>query len=207
MKHHSSRVAGLVLAMCHCLGLDRRTTDGVVLSAYVHDVGKWAMPSSALCKSGALDPDEWRQVRAHTKLGAEMLASAGLHEAAEVALRHHEAWDGSGYPDGVKGESIPFAARVVAVCDVYSALRENRPYRVGLAHDEAMKIITEGDPQGRTRPEMFDPRLLFLFVEQHREMAKLFEDVGRIRHLARPTPISHARAPLLASLKPVAVDV
>lgn len=207
MMLHSNRVAGLVSAMCCCLGMSRRTRDQVVLSAYVHDIGKWALPSSILRKSGEPDADEWQKIREHTTVGAKMLESAGLHQAAEVALRHHEAWDGSGYPDGLKAEAIPFAARVAAICDVYSALRENRPYRAGLLHDQALGVIAKGDALGRTRPDMFDPRLLSLFVERHQRMAEVFEATTQTTQFIRTMPMGVSSLPFILSPESVSPNV
>lgn len=173
MKHHSCRVAAVVPVLCECIGMGRDGKAEMVLSAYLHDIGKWWIPGSILRKSGPLDPNELRRVREHTTAGAKILEDCGLHRAAAVALAHHEAWDGSGYPHGLEGQAIPFPARVVALCDVYSALREERPYRVRLSHDAALSAITEGD--GRTRPEMFDPELLATFSDNHQRMSEAFD--------------------------------
>jgi len=85
--------------------------------------------------------------------------------AAGMALHHHEAFDGSGYPHGLVGRAIPLSARVLMLCDVYEALRESRDYKGGLGHDDARRVMLEGD--GRTRPAMFDPDLLALFGRHH----------------------------------------
>lgn len=80
--------------------------------------------------------------------------------SALVALRHHERWDGTGYPDGIKGDAIPLEARIVSVCDVYDALREPRPYKQAWGHEEALNLILEGSKTGRTLPSNFDPEIL-----------------------------------------------
>jgi HD-GYP domain-containing protein (c-di-GMP phosphodiesterase class II) len=166
MKNHPRRVAALTTVLCRCLALDQRTATEFELAAYCHDVGKLAVPQAILGKPERLTPEEVRLVRRHTVLGAMALRGFGGGLPSDVALRHHEAWDGSGYPDGLKCEAIPFAARLISVCDVYSALREDRPYRRGMSHEAALGIMLKGDGVA-TRPEMFDPDLLSTFAKHH----------------------------------------
>ena len=93
--------------------------------------------------------------------------------AATIALTHHECFDGSGYPAGLQGYSIPLEGRIAAVCDVYDALREDRVYRPGFSHDETMQIMLQGDEH--TRPTQFDPDILQVFAASSRQYAELFE--------------------------------
>ena len=162
------RVAALTAALCHCPGFDHCASQGFVFATYLHDVGKAAIPPAVLDKPGRLTPCEIELVRRHTEIGAQMLYAAGHARAALVAMHHHEAWDGSGYPHGLKGDEIPFAARLVSLCDVYAALREDRPYRAGLSHASAVRLITEDDRSSGTRPNLFDPQLLAVFARHHR---------------------------------------
>jgi HD-GYP domain-containing protein (c-di-GMP phosphodiesterase class II) len=126
-----------------------------------------SIDAAVLRKKGALDPAEWTEMRRHPLYGYEILRqSPRLAMAADIARCHHEKWDGSGYPAGLAGEAIPLAARIVAVVDVYDALRAPRPYKEGLSHEEACRVLLDGD--ARTRPaEQFDPALLALFRTHH----------------------------------------
>ena len=111
-------------------------------TAALHDVGKIVIPDSILRKPGPLTPDEFAIMRTHTTVGAEMFGTVTHSEtiamAATIARSHHERWNGSGYPDGLAGEDIPIAARIVSVADVYDALVTNRPYRDALSHEVAV---------------------------------------------------------------------
>ena len=164
MHRHDQRVGLLSATLCGLLGLDEVLSNSIVQAAWTHDIGKLAIPPSILNKPGVLDKYEIELLRCHTLLGAEMLMQRGLKFAAMVALRHHELWDGSGYPDGIKGDTIPFAARLITVCDVYAALRENRPYRTSLTHEATVQTMLKGDVLGNTQPGMFDPALLSVFM-------------------------------------------
>jgi len=92
---------------------------------------------------------------------------------AEIALNHHERWDGSGYPNGLKGQSIPLSARIMQICDVYDALRSQRPYKPPIEHARVVEIITQGD--GRTQPEHFDPAVLACFIGQAEHLAAIYD--------------------------------
>jgi response regulator RpfG family c-di-GMP phosphodiesterase/serine/threonine protein kinase len=141
--------------------------DLLAAAAPAYDAGLLAVPRSVLMKPDRLDPDERNVIQSHTTLGADVLAATaekfgvelpGLGVAAEVAKGHHERWDGGGYPDGLAGDDIPLAARVVAVAAVYEALRSRRPHRPPLTHARAVKIITT-ESQGA-----FDPDLVAAFA-------------------------------------------
>jgi response regulator RpfG family c-di-GMP phosphodiesterase len=136
--------------------------------APLHDIGKAAVPDHVLNKPGRLDPHERLLMEAHTTAGAETLqevarryrfATGFLQMAADVARSHHERWDGTGYPDRLAGEAIPLAARVVAVCDVYDALRSKRVYKPSLSHNIAVMTMTEASPGH------FDPGLMAVFAQ------------------------------------------
>jgi len=109
-------------------------------------------------------------------MGAKILGdskSPYLKMAAEIALNHHERWDGGGYPDGKRGEAIPLSARIMNICDIYDALRSQRPYKPAFEHAKIMDIITHGD--GRTMPEHFDPVILAAFKKNHQTFSDIFE--------------------------------
>jgi response regulator RpfG family c-di-GMP phosphodiesterase len=145
----------------------------------LHDIGKVALPDHILNKPGPLDPGERLLMQTHTTTGADTLrevakqhpfATGFLHVAIDIARHHHERWDGSGYPDRLSGESIPLAARIVAICDVYDALRSRRVYKPGLSHHTAVLTITDG------MPGHFDPVLLAAFHRVAPHFDRIFRE-------------------------------
>jgi putative two-component system response regulator len=150
-------------------------------AAALHDVGKVGVPSTVLLKPGPLTAEERRAVEAHTTLGASLLHEAARRHgsalafwavAVGVARHHHERWDGRGYPDGLSGEAIPLAARLVALADVYDALRSRRPYKAPLGHADAVVVMT------RRSPGQFDPTLLEVFARTAGGLARVFQEHG-----------------------------
>jgi HD-GYP domain-containing protein (c-di-GMP phosphodiesterase class II) len=128
--------------------------------ALLHDIGKMAVPDRILLKPEALDVDEWRIMRRHPEYARDMLSHISfLSDAIVVPYCHHERWDGSGYPQGLRGESIPLAARVFAVVDVWDALRANRPYRDPWPAEKAINYISGNSGI------LFDPRVVAAFLE------------------------------------------
>jgi HD-GYP domain-containing protein (c-di-GMP phosphodiesterase class II) len=136
-----------------------------------------SVDAAVLKKKGKLTPEEWEEMRRHPTYGFEILReSPRLLMAADIARCHHEKWDGSGYPAGVKGRAIPLSARIVAIADVYDALRSSRPYKPGFSHEEACRIILEGD--GRIDPRAhFDPDLLEVFRANADEMDTIWNSL------------------------------
>jgi HD-GYP domain-containing protein (c-di-GMP phosphodiesterase class II) len=157
------------------IGMPADFCDEIRYSAQLHDVGKMSVDGLVLRKKGPLDDDERREMNQHPVFGYQILeASDRLQMAAAIALNHHERWDGSGYPNGLAGEEIPMEARIVALADIYDALRSARPYKPGFSHDEARKIILEGDE--RMDPEgHLDPELKKLFAANHQGMAEIWD--------------------------------
>lgn len=142
----------------------------------VYDLGTLALPDRILLKPGPLDPDEWAAMRAHTTLGhaalcrvAESLGAPSpvLELAKDIALSHHERWDGSGYPDGLAGTQIPLAARLLALADVFDALISNKIYREGVAPEAAVRIVF-GE-----RGRHFDPDVVDAFMQRTVEFAEV----------------------------------
>jgi putative two-component system response regulator len=136
--------------------------DDILAAAPFHDVGKIGVQDKVLLKRDRLTEEEFQIIRNHTVIGANILANSKneiISLAEVIALRHHENWDGSGYPDGLRGEDIPEIARVVAVADVYDALMADRIYRKGLPEKEVLKILQ--DECGRK----FDPQIATIFLK------------------------------------------
>lgn len=163
-KGHSDRVATLSTAVGRRLLMEGRELDLLEISAILHDVGKIGIPESVLDKPGKLTEEEMTVIRRHPRVGAEIVedlpAYAGVRSSI---LYHHERWDGSGYPEGLRGEEIPLGARIIAISDVYDAITDERPYRKGMEADEARSFIADG------AGSLFDPRLVRIFLEMLRE--------------------------------------
>ncbi len=136
---HSRDVVDLVLAVSDKLELDARTRRHAEFAALLHDVGKVKIPAEIINKPGALDADEWALMSTHTMIGEQMLGQVGglLGEIGHIVRSSHERWDGAGYPDGLAGEAIPIAARIVSACDAWSAMTTDRAYRARLSDEEA----------------------------------------------------------------------
>ncbi len=142
------------------LGLSGDSAERIRLAAPLHDVGKIAVPSGILRKAGPLTPAERREVERHTDAGHRLLAGSGnelLELAATVAWTHHENWDGSGYPRALSADDIPLAGRIVALADVFDALRSSRPYRPALPDAEVYELLES--ESGRK----FDPNVMAAF--------------------------------------------
>ena len=162
---HIVRVNRYAGALAANMGYNLAFVEEISISAQMHDVGKTRIPAEILLKAGPLDAAEMRLMRRHPGFGAEIIGDAPrLKVAAEIALSHHEKWDGSGYPRGLKGEQIPVSGRIVKVADVYDALRSRRSYKGAMTHAEALRVFMEGDE--RILPSAdFDPAVLAAFFK------------------------------------------
>lgn len=141
----------------------------------MHDVGKIRVPTAILLKPGPLDEAEERVMRLHPEFGEQILGdSPRLSVAREIALTHHENWDGSGYPGGLRGEAIPLAGRIVKLADVYDALRSRRSYKNALTHAEARSVFLNGDERITPRSH-FDPRVLETFFRIEHLFERIYE--------------------------------
>jgi putative two-component system response regulator len=158
---HTRRVGNLSVAIAERLGVPEPDVGLIGLAAPLHDVGKIALPDAILCKPGKLTPSEFEQMKTHAAVGGQMLTGSAfaLLEVAEgIALTHHERWDGSGYPNGLAGDEIPIAGRIVAVADVFDALTHVRPYKPAWSRAEAVAEITS------QAGDHFDPAVVDAFV-------------------------------------------
>ncbi len=163
---HTARVAATAGSLAAAAGLDPREVELLVRAAPLHDVGKIGIPDSVLLKPGKLTPEEMGIMRRHTIIGASILEGSRsplIQLAESIALRHHEKWDGTGYPEGLAGERIPQSARIIAIADVFDALTHARPYRPAWTIEATLAEIA------RLRGTHFDPWLtdLFLSLEDH----------------------------------------
>lgn len=150
------------------------------MAASMHDIGKVGVADHVLLKPDKLTDAEYEQIKAHPTIGADTLMAIRkqfdndplIDMGIEVALGHHERWDGGGYPIGLRGESIPLSARIVAVADVYDALRSRRVYKPAMPHDKAVSIIREG------RGSQFDPAVVDALIEIQREIESVAHTRG-----------------------------
>ena len=159
---------------CHLLaikcGLTPHDCEIIRNASPMHDVGKMGIPDAILLKPDKLDPVEWEIMKRHTILGGKILdgsSSELLQVGDTIALSHHEKWDGSGYPKGLSGESIPLMGRIVAIADVFDALTSKRPYKDAFPNEKALQIMKEG------KGKHFDPALLDVFLENLGEIENI----------------------------------
>ena len=173
---HIKRISYYTKAIAQQMKMSHDFCEAIFYASPMHDIGKVAIPDAILLKPGPLDQQEWKIMESHTLTGANILnnsESPYLQLAVDIAKSHHERWDGSGYPHGLKREEIPLTARIMSICDQYDALRSRRPYKKPFEHKVTVKIITEGD--GRTLPEHFDPDILNAFSTISDVFCDIFE--------------------------------
>lgn len=167
---HSLRVSEYCQKMAARLRLGYEMEDLITLVARVHDLGKIGVPNQVLFKNDSLEDSEWRAMQLHPQTGAEILSKYRLFKAGtDLVLHHHEKYDGSGYPDGLKGKLIPIGSRIIAVADAYDAMVSDRPYRKGVPAEVALAEIR------RCMSTQFDPVVAGTFlsiIEEEREVAK-----------------------------------
>ena len=189
---HIERMARTAQLLARAAGLSEAEAELVLMAAPMHDVGKIGIPDRILLKPTPLTPDEWRVMRMHPGIGAGII---GKHDAPilkiarRIALTHHEKWDGTGYPRGLKGEEIPLVGRIVALADVFDALTSERPFKPAWPVDNAVTYIRE--QTGRH----FDPRLAALFLELMPEIIRI-----RAEHPEKPSMLFDVRSRMSETL-------
>jgi putative two-component system response regulator len=169
---HVIRMSHFARLLAVAAGMNEHEADDLLHAAPMHDVGKIGIPDRILQKPGPLDAEEWKVMQGHAAIGAEIIGehgSAMLSLARNIALTHHEKWDGSGYPNGLAGEAIPLEGRIVAIADVFDALTSRRPYKSAWSEEEALDHLRQ--QKGRH----FDPALVELFIEQMPAIRKIRE--------------------------------
>jgi len=156
---HSRKVNTLAVVLAEAIGLSPDEVSKVSTAALLHDIGKIGIPDKVLNKKGELNAEDWEAIKAHPKLGANIVGNIpNLVPCVSSILHHHERWDGSGYPKGLKGEEIPIEARILAIADSFDAMTSARPYRPALSHEEAVKELRQG------AGIQFDPKLVEAFI-------------------------------------------
>ena len=174
---HIKRISHYCREISNNLGLDNEFCDAIFYASPMHDIGKVAIPDAVLLKQGPLTEEEWEIMKTHTVVGASILMGAEspiLQMAVEIAASHHECWDGTGYPRGIKGEEIPLTARIMNITDQYDALRSMRPYKPAYSHEKTMDILLKGD--GRTMPHHFDPNVHNSLIKVANHFNEIFEE-------------------------------
>lgn len=169
---HIQRMSNYAAAVARRLGVNENTVGWILYAAPMHDIGKIGIPDRILLKPGKLDAEEWEIMKQHTTIGGKILSGskAGYIRLGEViAMTHHEKWDGSGYPKGLKGQEIPKVGRIVAIADVFDALTTKRPYKEPFSPEKSYAIIEEG------RGTHFDPEVVDAFFAVESEILAIKE--------------------------------
>jgi putative nucleotidyltransferase with HDIG domain len=156
---HTDRVTNLTIKLAHHMGVDEETQKEIRWGALLHDIGKIGVPDAILFKPGPLTEAEWVIMREHPVLAYQLLSNGSIiGPALEIPYLHHEKWDGTGYPLGLKGEDIPLSARVFAIVDVWDALCSKRPYREAWEREQILDHIRKGSGKH------FDPKVVEAFL-------------------------------------------
>jgi putative two-component system response regulator len=163
---HCDRLARYAVGLGKALGVEESMLKALWLGGFLHDLGKIAVPDRVLLKSGPLDAAERAVIQTHPVVGADLVREMRTLDGVRPIIRHHhERCDGSGYPDGLRGESIPLGARIMAIVDVYDALRTARPYKAPLSHEEAVTVLLH-----ETEAGYWEPQLISTFIHMFRDL-------------------------------------
>lgn len=171
-RQHLERIRGYCYVLAKGLDLFPNDVEVISYASMLHDIGEIGIPRSILTKAGKLTPAEWELIRQHPLIGAEILrgSPSPILQAAEViALTHHERWDGSGYPHGLRGEAIPVSGRICALADIFDALTTRRPYKEEISVDEAYQLILDNSGI------LFDPQLVQIFKDNFDEFVRIWQ--------------------------------
>jgi diguanylate cyclase (GGDEF)-like protein/putative nucleotidyltransferase with HDIG domain len=159
-QSHIRRVQLYAAALARSLGMSENDIQGVKTAALLHDIGKLAVPEHILSKPGPLTPEEFQKIRAHPKVGADIISAVPFpYPVSPLILSHHERWDGKGYPAGLKGDEIPLGARILSVVDYFDALMAERPYHKAMGFDAAIGLLQQEAAKG------LDPNVVNKFIE------------------------------------------
>ena len=172
---HIVRISKMSFLLGQFAGMTDEQADLLLNTSPMHDIGKIGIPDSILLKPGSLDAEEWKIMKDHTIIGANLLGGQSsylIKSAGEIALTHHEKWDGSGYPHGKKGREIPFEGRIVGIVDVFDALTSKRPYKDPYPMDKALSIIKQ------ERGRHFDPELTDLFIKHYHSFVSIKKELS-----------------------------
>ena len=188
---HLLRVRVYVSEIGRTLGVDDLQMKALLTASFLHDIGKLAVPEALINKPGKLTPDEFEKMKIHPVVGADILARVRFpYPVVPIVRSHHEAWDGSGYPDGLKGEEIPIGARILSVVDCFDALASDRPYRKALPLDKVMEIV-----KGMAGTA-FDPKIVAILEQRYVELEELARKAGlQMTPLATDIVVARGAAP------------
>lgn len=170
---HIIRMSQISAVLARAYGMDEEPADLLLVASPMHDIGKLGIPDYILLKPGKLSAEEWEIMKTHAQIGADILSGGGstlMKMAHDIALTHHEKWDGSGYPRGLKGVDIPLVGRICAIADVFDALTSERPYKKAWSVNKALKLIDSESGKH------FEPRLVELL---HKRLAKILSIKGK----------------------------
>jgi putative two-component system response regulator len=172
---HCQRLAFISVTLGAAMGLDRLCLLALYRGGYLHDVGKVGIPDSILFKPAALSAEEWVVMRSHATRGEEICRHLhSMRQVLPIIRHHHEKWDGSGYPDGLRGDQIPLLARVLQIADIYDALTSPRPYKPVFSPREALRTLQQETDRGWR-----DPQIVRLFLRVHKKVIAKLPDHDR----------------------------
>ncbi|UYP00396.1 HD domain-containing protein [Oceanotoga sp. DSM 15011] len=170
---HIYRVGLISAFIAEKLNKDKKYIEDIKIFAPLHDIGKIFIPHDILDKNGALNDKEWEIMKKHTLLSETLLDDEYFEMARQIALYHHEKYDGKGYPFGIHGKDIPLCAQIVNIADIYDALRSKRPYKEPFTHEKSLKIIQFGDK--RISPTNFNPEILETFIKYNNLIKEIYD--------------------------------